>query len=229
METKNTDAPATSTSAGAGEPVVKESVSERYARLWDEYHPLPDDKQPVAVVDESDDGLFVEILYGEDGSRLKRGDKLYAAPTPAVTAPAALTVTDVFDLALGALAEYQANWDTGLHQPYAESERIAMECAVEAVRDALNEARVDTLESAQPLAVDNSAKPDLIWAVGRWFAEVADRPLTNVHRRSLDDTWRQVISHLGGDPASLLGPSHDDLLATNPSNSAESKETGEAK
>lgn len=31
---------------------------------------------PVAVVDEDDEGLFVEILYGEDGSSLKRGDKL---------------------------------------------------------------------------------------------------------------------------------------------------------
>lgn len=31
---------------------------------------------PVAIVDEDDEGLFVEILYGEDGSSLKRGDKL---------------------------------------------------------------------------------------------------------------------------------------------------------
>jgi hypothetical protein len=38
---------------------------------------------PVAEVDEGDDGLFVAILYGENGSPLKRGDKLYlsaAAP-----------------------------------------------------------------------------------------------------------------------------------------------------
>lgn len=48
---------------------------------------------------------------------------------------------DPFDIALDALADYQNNWDTGLVQPYAESERIAMECAVEAVRGALDEAR----------------------------------------------------------------------------------------
>ena len=36
--------------------------------------------EPVAIVDESDDGLFIEFVYGEDGNPLKRGDKLYAAP-----------------------------------------------------------------------------------------------------------------------------------------------------
>lgn len=36
---------------------------------------------PVAIVDESDDGLFIDIIYGEDGSPLCRGDKLYASPT----------------------------------------------------------------------------------------------------------------------------------------------------
>lgn len=54
------------------------------------------------------------------------------------------------------------------------------------------------------------------WAVGRWNAEVSSRPLVNVHRRSLDDTWRQVIRHLGGDDAALLGPCHSELLAAAP-------------
>jgi len=35
----------------------------------------------LAIVDESDDGLFIEILYGEDGSPLRRGDKLYGRPS----------------------------------------------------------------------------------------------------------------------------------------------------
>jgi hypothetical protein len=52
------------------------------------------------------------------------------------------------------------------------------------------------------------------WAVSRWQAEVASRPLTNVNRRTLDDTWRQVIRHFGGDPDALCGPSHDERLAT---------------
>ena len=53
----------------------------------------------------------------------------------------------------------------------------------------------------------------LSWAVGRWDAEVKNRPLVNVHRRSLDDTWRQVIRRLGGDAGLLCGPAHDELLA----------------
>ena len=51
------------------------------------------------------------------------------------------------------------------------------------------------------------------YAVSRWKAEVENRPLENKHRRTLDDVWRQVISHTGGDPESLLGPCHDALAA----------------
>ena len=54
---------------------------------------------------------------------------------------------------------------------------------------------------------------DIEWAVGRWRAEVEHRPLVNVHRRALDDTWRQVIRYFGGDPDQLVGPSHDVLVA----------------
>lgn len=51
------------------------------------------------------------------------------------------------------------------------------------------------------------------WAVSRWVAEVKDRPLNNIHRRTLDDTWRQVIRQCGGDAEALLGPTHDAMLA----------------
>lgn len=51
------------------------------------------------------------------------------------------------------------------------------------------------------------------WAVGRWHAEVASRPLQNVHRRTLDDTWRQVIRQFGGDDTALCGPTHDELVS----------------
>jgi hypothetical protein len=54
------------------------------------------------------------------------------------------------------------------------------------------------------------------WAVSRWEAEVKNRPLQNIHRRSLDDTWRQVIRRFGGDDVGLCGLSHDDLLAAQP-------------
>lgn len=50
------------------------------------------------------------------------------------------------------------------------------------------------------------------WAVERWTLEVSERPLGNIHRRSLDDAWRQFIRYLGADDVSLLGPRHDDLI-----------------
>lgn len=71
-------------------------------------------------------------------------------------------------------------------------------------------------DAVKPLAVDSNAsveaKNALYWAVGRWNAEVLNRPLQNIHRRSLDDTWRQVIRHFGGDDRELCGPTHDDLV-----------------
>jgi hypothetical protein len=65
-------------------------------------------------------------------------------------------------------------------------------------------------------AMDAANRNGLAWAVSRWSDEVSRRPLINVHRRSLDDTWRQVIRYFGGDPEKLLGLSHDELLARNP-------------
>lgn len=55
----------------------------------------------------------------------------------------------------------------------------------------------------------------LAWAVERWHVEVEHRPLVNVHRRTLDDTWRQVIRYAGGDPTELVGTDHDTRLALN--------------
>lgn len=56
------------------------------------------------------------------------------------------------------------------------------------------------------------------WAASRWQAEVANRPLQNVHRRALDGVWRQVIRHFGGDDVALCGPPHQELIDS-PSNS----------
>ena len=44
----------------------------------------------------------------------------------------------------------------------------------------------------------------LSWACGRWRTEVQDRPLVNKNRRTLDDTWRQVVRYAGGNPDELL-------------------------
>jgi hypothetical protein len=54
----------------------------------------------------------------------------------------------------------------------------------------------------------------LAWAVSRWKEEVGSRPMMNVHRRTLDDTWRHVIRKLGGDDLALVGSTHDDILST---------------
>jgi hypothetical protein len=62
-------------------------------------------------------------------------------------------------------------------------------------------------------AMDAHQANGLAWAVSRWQAEVSQRPLVNVHRRTLDDTWRQVVRYFGGDPDKLLGPSHDALAS----------------
>lgn len=51
----------------------------------------------------------------------------------------------------------------------------------------------------------------LEWAVEQWNAQVKERPMVNVYRRTLDSVWRQVIAKAGGDPDALVGPAHDDL------------------
>lgn len=57
----------------------------------------------------------------------------------------------------------------------------------------------------------------ITWAVEEWAAQVLHRPLHNLHRRTLDDVWRQVIRHHGGDPDKLLPlPDHDTMVAANP-------------
>ena len=70
-------------------------------------------------------------------------------------------------------------------------------------------------QQAEAVPPANLIDPGVVvsFAVDRWFAEVANRPLVNVHRRTLDDTWRQVIRRFGGDPEALLGPNHDAMIA----------------
>lgn len=63
------------------------------------------------------------------------------------------------------------------------------------------------------LAQPAPLQPLIDWAVERWNAEVKNRPMVNIHRRSLDDTWRQVLRHLGVDDRERLGPTHDELRA----------------
>jgi hypothetical protein len=76
----------------------------------------------------------------------------------------------------------------------------------------------DTPEEAALRLAHRRAEADLtwaltVWACERWRDEVSNRPMGNIHRRTLDDTWRQVLRHLGADDVALLGPAHDDIAA----------------
>ncbi|HLV84205.1 MAG TPA: hypothetical protein VKY62_10555 [Devosia sp.] len=67
-----------------------------------------------------------------------------------------------------------------------------------------------------PQPTEQQPAPDVAglvdWAVRKWHEQVANRPLVNVHRRTLDGVWRQVIRFAGEDDVVLLGPRHDDML-----------------
>lgn len=58
---------------------VSTSLTEVYQAMHDAAPAIKVDMGPVATVDESDEGLFIEICYDEYGSNLKFGDKLYSA------------------------------------------------------------------------------------------------------------------------------------------------------
>jgi RNase P protein component len=75
---------------------------------------------------------------------------------------------------------------------------------------AVERTRIKRQIAAAVIAVER--EQSINWAVSRWQSEVAKRPLWNVHRRTLDDTWRQVIRHFGGDDEALCGPRHDELI-----------------
>ncbi|WP_190726680.1 hypothetical protein [Pseudomonas typographi] len=89
---------------------------------------------------------------------------------------------------------------------------------LDAELDTAKQALFQAQEAAKALAAERDALQSELtkareWAVERWKDEVSQRPLQNIHRRSFDDTWRQVITRLGGDHRELCGPTHDELLA----------------
>lgn len=110
------------------------------------------------------------------------------------------------------LIDRMARWlDGATDDTSAELMREAIE-EINALHMALHHAN-----SATQVAVATAREKDLIalreWAVNGWRSEVQFRPMVNIHRRSLDDCWRQVMRYAGLDPVEVVGPSHDDLLA----------------
>lgn len=78
-----------------------------------------------------------------------------------------------------------------------------------------DECESEAPESARGSLPASNGSALLTWAVERWNAEVKNRPLVNIYRRILDDTWRQVIRFAGGNDRELVGPTHDELAASN--------------
>lgn len=50
------------------------------------------------------------------------------------------------------------------------------------------------------------------WIVEQWHAEVADRPLVNIHRQRLDNKWRELLDRFAVDHRARLGPTHMELV-----------------
>lgn len=110
------------------------------------------------------------------------------------------------------LLELAVNWCTG-RASIAEAARV-----VEAGNFLRQYIKQSPAQAPVLQATDYEAhqKNGLAWAVNCWNQEVKNRPLINVHRRTLDDTWRQVIRYFGGNPDNLIGPSHDALMVAEP-------------
>lgn len=62
----------------------------------------------------------------------------------------------------------------------------------------------DIAEQAVQTKLDKLA----LWVLERWDDEVKNRPLENVYRRTLDNTWRQVYRKLTGEE--LPRPTHNE-------------------
>lgn len=173
----------------------------------------------VGVFREDDDMGHIELCPHQQ-MKLQDGDMLYTAPPKTVPLTGDDPVIERGGRRVNEyLAEKYAN-DPGLdelmrrcrddgHVP-AYKDLVELKAATEADRVSRDVPAGWKLVPVEPT-------PDLLsWAVDRWLAEVSNRPLVNKNRRTLDDTWRQVIRFAGGDPDELIGPSHDALLAAYP-------------
>lgn len=123
--------------------------------------------------------------------------------TPMPTRHVRLTQTHTFvelELSAAAYAEIETKLrEAGYHHAFMDGGAIDMH--------GLAVAREET-----GVAETLTSQTVVDWAVSRWAAEVKLRPLQNVHRRSLDDTWRQVIRQFGGNDKMLCGPAHGELV-----------------
>ncbi|HEJ1106594.1 TPA: hypothetical protein SLU30_000374 [Pseudomonas aeruginosa] len=160
--------------------------------------------------------------------RFKSEEKLLG-PNEQAAVDYVLSLLAQHDRIVGALRADRDSWAEQAEQRLADwdemrKERDAALARVEQQERTIagmNEAHAKLAGLYEAAQAQHSVPELLEWAVGRWHAEVSLRPLINVHRRALDDTWRQVIRRLGGDTGLLCGPSHDELLAAAPAQGGE--------
>lgn len=156
------------------------------------------------------DGLVSDALEAARTRWMEVADKRGSwsdALTSAIRAYAALVPRPEDALDPKALEAAATRWGDYI-SPSDDPWQVALDNANEIIRAYLEAAAL------APLAGREGATE---WAVERWLAEVKNRPVQNVHRRSLDDTWRQVIRHFGGDARTLLPlPPHDELVEASP-------------
>jgi len=136
--------------------VAKQTKNE--GRVWPDWRTMPADKaiehdrshdstapnavDAAAALSIAVGKLLTEAGYSSESSII---DSIRDLIRRASDAPATAACAGI-DFALNALDEYQRNWDTGAHYTNAQAERIAMECAVEALRGALGDAKTTSVD-----------------------------------------------------------------------------------
>ncbi|AOJ09641.1 hypothetical protein WS71_20225 [Burkholderia mayonis] len=109
----------------------------------------------------SDPEYYRQVIIDHEADLAAHADHISQAGKMVVaTAPA--DERAALDVALAELNDYQRKWDTGTPMPYAQSERIAMECACEAVRDALEEARAAASPTAEAVRLTDEQRRVLV-------------------------------------------------------------------
>jgi hypothetical protein len=166
---------------------------------------------------------------GEGAGYWKEGAPLYEAAVRAQAPSAArITPADLSRIVHEALGEASMMWEPRPIGVFKSSE--ACEIAARLIDEICAIVPAPSAAAIQLTAERDNWKrwceevegQALVWAVERWNDEVKNRPLINKNRRTLDDTWRQVIRHFGGDPGLLVGKSHDELRAAGPAQGEQS-------
>lgn len=143
--------------------------------------------------------------WREGSAATEHPDEIEIETRSLFTAPTAISPVVTPEDAISFLKGAVRNWS---HVPRLSEDNVS-DVATELLRFLLK-------RLPDVAASSNEGNPLLDWAIEQWRKQVQHRPLRNVHRRTLDDVWRQVIRWTGANPETLIGPTHDELLAAAP-------------